>query len=741
MNKRLVRSVLVSGIVAAGAAAPAAADVFQRQATWPVYRNLPQGEASTTETAAEILAASADGRALVYTDSELGVLGKVDIGGPNKPRAAGRINLDGEPTSVAVVDGFALAGVNTSESFVSPSGHVAVVDLAAGTVVARCDVKGQPDSVAVSPNRTFLAVAVENERDEDLNDGAIPQLPAGHLAILDLGPDGRPTNCDGARIVDLTGLADVAPGDPEPEYVSINGADHAVVTLQENNHIVIVDLKAGTVASHFSAGTVDLIDIDSERDKVIRLTGSLDDVPREPDAVAWLDDDRFVTANEGDLAGGSRGFSIFNRDGTVLYDSGAALEHLAARLGHYPEKRAGKKGNEPEGVAVGTYGDERLIFIGSERANFIAVYRDEPVGPILLQVLPVGVGPEGILPIPARNLVAVASEVDSAEDGVRSTIAVFARIDAAPAYPDIVSELDAAKGGVPITWGALSGLAGDPNDGSLVYAVHDNFYGDSRIYTVDVSARPARIVEERQLKKDGAPVAYDLEGISVASDGGFWLVSEGDPGKGVANLLVKVAADGTVEREIELPETIAGRAVRFGFEGVAEVGEGANARVYVAVQRTWNDDPRNHARIAVYDPASESWGFLFYPLDEPESPAGGWVGLSEIVAVKGSKLAILERDNKGGPDAAIKRVYLVDVAAVTPAGPDAVPPVVEKSLAIDMLPAMQAKAGWVPDKPEGLTITADGTVSMVTDNDGVDDASGETMLIRLGTADEVFGGQ
>jgi len=625
MRKRFGRTAVAAGVVATAVAMPAAADVFQRQATWPVYSNLPAGTALETETAAEIMSATADGRTLVYTDSELGLLGLVDISDPAGPRAAGRIELGGEPTSAVVVDGIALVGVNTSESFVSPSGHVAVVDLGTSAVTARCDVKGQPDSVAVSPNRAYLAVAVENERDEDLNDGALPQLPAGHLAVFDLGADGRPSNCDTARIVDMTGLADVAPSDPEPEYVSINTADMAVVTLQENNHIVIVDLKAGTVATHFSAGTVDLAAIDSERDKVINLTGALNDVPREPDAVAWLDEERFVTANEGDLAGGSRGFSVFRTNGTVLYDSGADLEHLAARVGHYPEKRAGKKGNEPEGVAVATFGEDRLIFVGSERANFIAVYADKPSGPELVQVLPVGVGPEGILPIPARGLVVVASEVDSAEDGVRSTIAVFALADGEPSYPDIVSEVDAAKGGVPITWGALSGLAGDPNDASRVYAVHDSFYGDSRIYTVDVSSRPARIVAELPLKKDGSPVAYDLEGISVAGDGGFWLVSEGHPGRELDNLLVKVAPDGTIEREITLPDAIAGRAARFDLEGVAEVGNGADARVFVAVQRTWNDDPKNHARIAVYDPASDSWGFLFYPLDEPESPAGGWV--------------------------------------------------------------------------------------------------------------------
>ena len=39
-------------------------------------------------------------------------------------------------------------------------------------------------------------------------------------------------------------------------------------------------------------------------------------VVREPDAVKWLDDDHFVTANEGDMDGGSRGWTIFNKDGS-----------------------------------------------------------------------------------------------------------------------------------------------------------------------------------------------------------------------------------------------------------------------------------------------------------------------------------------------------------------------------------------------------------------------------------------
>ena len=60
---------------------------------------------------------------------------------------------------------------------------------------------------------------IENERDEDDNDGLLPQPPPGRLQVLTL--DGDPDQW-GLRTVRLTGLADVAPDDPEPEFVDIN---------------------------------------------------------------------------------------------------------------------------------------------------------------------------------------------------------------------------------------------------------------------------------------------------------------------------------------------------------------------------------------------------------------------------------------------------------------------------------------------------------------------------------------
>ena len=118
-------------------------------------------------------------------------LGMVDITDPANPMGMGIVDLGGDPTSVAVKDGFAMASINTSPDFVNVSGELVVIEMSSGEVVTTLDLGGQPDSIAISPDKTFAAVAIENERDEDLNDGIIPQLPPGSLAgsdISDAGP-------------------------------------------------------------------------------------------------------------------------------------------------------------------------------------------------------------------------------------------------------------------------------------------------------------------------------------------------------------------------------------------------------------------------------------------------------------------------------------------------------------------------------------------------------------------------
>lgn len=158
--------------------------------------------------------------------------------------------------------------------------------------------------------------------------------------------------------------------DPEPEFVDINDAGLAIVTLQENNGLVLVDTTTNTVVASASAGTVDLDMIDLTEEDVILQTESQAAIPREPDAVVWISETMFATADEGDLVGGSRGFTIFDSsDMSVVYSSGVELEHAVTRIGHYPEGRSGNKGNEPEGLAFGVFGDMPLLFVLSERSN------------------------------------------------------------------------------------------------------------------------------------------------------------------------------------------------------------------------------------------------------------------------------------------------------------------------------------------------------------------------------------
>ncbi|HWJ73374.1 MAG TPA: esterase-like activity of phytase family protein [Kaistia sp.] len=726
----LAATLLASTALIGAAPAAGAAEMFNRIATFHVVDNLPADADAKKATVAEIISATADGKTLVHTDSPGQRLGLIDITDPKMPKAAGTVALGGEPTSTVVAGGNALVGVVTSETKAKPSGHLSVVDLATKSVKATCDLAGQPDSLARSPDGQFLAIAIENERDEEINDGALPQLPGGSLVTFRIGTDGS-VDCASKTVIDVSGLAAVAPEDPEPEFVDFNDKNQIVLTLQENNHIVIADAATGKVVSHFPAGTVDLDGIDVKKDGVIDLSDAMKDVAREPDGVQWIDETRFVTANEGDWKGGSRGFTIFKADGTVDYDSGTSFEYETVRLGHYPEKR-NKKGNEPEGVEVATFGGDRLIFIGSERASLVGVYKDEGAGhaPTFLQALPGGIGPEGLLAIPSRDLLVTASENDLRDKGlIGSVVTIYERSNAPAAYPTIVS---ADKDGKPISWSAISGTVADAKVPGRLYAVIDSAQSIGRILTIDAKQAPALITDAMTITKDGKPAEnLDLEGIALAADGGFWLASEGNPEpekNKTQSMLYRTDAKGAILEEIALPAALAANATRFGFEGVAVTGSGADTTVWLAVQREWKDDPKGFTKLLAYKPATKEWAAALYPLDTSEK---GWVGLSELTAVPGGLMAI-ERDNQIGRDAKIKKLTFVSLDDVTPAPLGGDLPKVEKKDLADLLPALAAPKGYVLDKVESFAIDAGGNAFVITDNDGVDDHSGETQFLRLG---------
>ncbi|WKG04670.1 esterase-like activity of phytase family protein [Mycolicibacterium sp. HK-90] len=727
------------------------ADRYHRTATYPVHLNKPAEDPVENETVAEISTVTPDGNTVIYTDAAAKRIGFVDITNPAKPVGEGTLSLaelghkDDQPTSVAAVNEYVLVVVDTTGGdFPHPSGRVDIVRVNDRTRVHSIDLGGQPDSIAISPDGTFAAIAMENQRDEEFTppgkeEGDLPQPPTGFVQLIDL--KGAPNTWKPRKVdfdVEAARKAGLdTPEDLEPEYVSINSRGQVAVTLQENNGIAILDGRAGTVQKIFSAGSQSVDGIDTKEDDAIDQTGSIPDTPREPDAIGWIGDDHLATANEGDWKGGTRGWTVFDANtGDVVWDAGNSLEQLAVRTGLHIESRAESKGPEPEGLAITNIGGKPTALIASERSNFVSVYDvSDPTAPTFRQILPTTPGPEGILPIPSRNLLAISSEADDAENHVRASVNLYGYGEpfagaGKPNFPSIVSgDID----GAPIGWGALGALTADPKDANRLYTATDVAYGPARILGVDVNQKPALIDTALPITEDGKPVTLDTEGIAARPDGGFVLAVEGEDGAG--NQVVYVDATGKVEKRVPLPNDVAAQLGSQGLEGVAVDGD----TVWVALQRELKSDPKGVTRIGRYTPAGDKWEWFGYQLDTT-STKDDWIGISEI-AVHNGELLILERDKLNGPDARLKALYRVaipDSAGVASAADK--PRVLPKTLARNLLPDLQAPNGYVQEKVEGFAIAGNENLYVVTDNDGLDDANGETVFLDLGPAAEALKG-
>ena len=163
-----------------------------------------------------------------------------------------------------------------------------------------------------------------------------------------------------------------------------------------------------------------------------------------------------------------------------------------------------------------------------------------------------------------------------------------------------------------------------------------------------------------------------------------------------------------------LPLELTRNQFRFGFEGVAAAG----GYVYVAFQRAWTDagDPADRARIGRYDPSTGTSG----PSSTTRStrrrrPTAAGSACPSCTHLGGDEFAVIERDDQGGPDASVKRIYAFSIAGVTSGRIAEVPgfDVLGKSLAIDLLVAdvYGPTGGPIPEKLEGLAVLADGTAS------------------------------
>ncbi len=717
----------------------------------------------TTIPSAEIIAADPDGQTLAYTTGTTFAIGFVDVSDPARPEFLVEVSVAdtvanagaGEPTSVAITPNgqYAIAAVKDTTDPVDNEdpGALVFIDMESLEIAGTVTLGIGPDSVAITPDGSQVIVAIEDEEDTDL--AADAQARPGSLQIItiDYGAPGS------SAVVTVPLTPDVGnnPSDPQPEYVDISDdGTLAVVTLQENNAIALVDLTVSPVAVRYiDAGLVERDFADIEEDDEVIFAPVAFAGRREPDGVCLLSDgSAFVTANEGDTGfddfglgqfSGGRGFTIFDTDGDVLFEVGGELEQLALQFGAYPDGRSGNRGIEVEGCHTANFSGREYAFLLGERNSTVAVYDvSAPVSSAFVQLLPSPLRPESATSSVKRGLLFVAGEGD---DGLGGGIWIYGAVgdsaDVGSLAPGVFQAVSALQPAQP--FGGLSSVDFDAFAGQFV-AIADNAFAQQRIWRFEPVAASSRmrLVDELPLTEtDGLTpiVGYDPEGISLLRDGGYVVATEGREDNGcdapddcpeiLRNRLLFFDTDGVLDSRfgtdgaVDLPEELWPRLPRFGFEGVTVVEDpdSGGLKAYVAFQRPLDSLDENDpdpeellhlTRIGEYDVDSDTWRFFFYPLNSDRSDVDDdRILISEIRHLGGDAFALIERDEQQAATATIKRVYTVELSTGTA---DDVSDPLEKELWIDLL-----KLPFAADfaKIEGLALDGD-SLWVTNDNDG-----------------------
>jgi hypothetical protein len=321
----------------------------------------------------------------------------------------------GEPTSVAVHPTRPIALVTALSREANRRGRLLGFDLRPGRrgrLVVDQAVGIHPDSLAISPDGRWAVIACEAEEN--------PDTP-GSIWAVDLEALTADRAAGGAALPawPMGGLAELARaplGQVEPEFVAFDPKSRlAVVTCQENDLAVLVDLQGGRP----------------------RLAGSLPLPPgHAPDGAAVLDQVADASGRPGCLialaeegsegpAGGRRGQSL-----ALLWVDPNDLSggRLVARVDvptlidpKKPDKR-----RDPEGVVLFRLAGRSYAAVGVERGDrLICLDVTEPSRPWPAGMVRVGDRPEGIIAVPhGRDVLVITGDEG---DGGPGTI-TFSRV-------------------------------------------------------------------------------------------------------------------------------------------------------------------------------------------------------------------------------------------------------------------------------------------------------------------------
>ncbi len=306
-------------------------------------------------------------------------------------------------------------------------------------------------------------------------------------------------------------------------------------------------------------------------------------------------------------------------------------------------------------------------------------------------------------------------------------------------------------------WGALSGLAGDPSDSNVLFAVPDKTF-PNQVYRIELSLDEGSLIGSvtREITIKGQRNNLDPEGVAIdtsiaASDcPGFWIASEGNAKFDLENyrqnLLAQVDCTGQVLQEIALPTTVdsphGGLVSRQGFEGVAVSSDGEFLLALIKTRYPTDGEGSGgmlYTRIARFSLETRQWDFFLYPL-KPEDPDIIDVGLSSILNAGADCYLVMERDKLFEGEKKVKRVYGFKL--------DGVQPVDEKFLVrvdADLSPKTLSKTllvgvegDYLPTEiAEGLALAADGALWAAVDTDS---QSVQHAIIRHGNLSDIAGG-
>lgn len=319
-------------------------------------------------------------------------------------------------------------GEPSDDLTINPEGSVSIIDVSGGAATANLEgtadfraFNGMGDALNAEGVRIFLPGATVAE---DLEPEFITVSPDSSTAYVTLQENNAFAVVDiaTATVMDLISFGAVDHLMPGNEIDASNDDDAINIVNQPVSGFRMPD----SIASIEIDGTVFLVTA-NEGDgrefvtedpltgndievfvEVVRVADLDLDPTAFPDAATLQLDENLgrleVTNVNGDIDGdgdfdelfsfGARSFSIFETDGTLVFDSGSMFEMITANM--FPDdfnsnnddngsfdNRSDDGGPEPEGVAVGVIDGVTLAFIGLERIGGIMVFDiSDPAAPV-----------------------------------------------------------------------------------------------------------------------------------------------------------------------------------------------------------------------------------------------------------------------------------------------------------------------------------------------------------------------